>query len=391
MEDHVRQVAARLGVADFVMIPQIVSKGSAFREIGDGLLCCGEQGAVLQVKSREPAAACADDRDRSESWVRKNVKKAIDQGRGTKRALTDARRLSPIELCPVRALDAPAGRRQEFIRPVSADVSAWPIIVVVEHPGAPEMDLGLDDDVFAITTRDWEFLNTAIRSVAGLLDYVDRCMRYRPVFSVPLGRETDRFDEICRADAATDDGSSTWAPWLSRAALEDLRAANIYQHLIDRAWPAGEPLPGVPPGEYLQITEFLDRVPPTARVEIGGRMRSYVESTVVEGQRSGFFMLPDKAIVMVVSHTTAPVADGVFPATVTALGAVRVQEVGQLFGPRPLLAIGVLSQPGSTDYFFARLDGPQALGPVPDDVVDSVYEEFGRLVDNPHAAVLYEE
>jgi hypothetical protein len=67
-EQQVRNIAMRLGVADFVFVSRPVRKGQALREAsGDGLLIVGSRGAVLQVKAREQEAAQAIDA-RCEPW-----------------------------------------------------------------------------------------------------------------------------------------------------------------------------------------------------------------------------------------------------------------------------------------------------------------------------------
>ena len=57
-EEQVRDIAAHLGVADFVYAALPVRKGAALREVsGDGLLVVGNRGAALQVKARDPRKA----------------------------------------------------------------------------------------------------------------------------------------------------------------------------------------------------------------------------------------------------------------------------------------------------------------------------------------------
>jgi hypothetical protein len=379
VEANAREAAARLGVADFVMIPKDRFTGSGQREISDGCLVVGDEGAVLQVKSRLVESLKTDDAAKVARWLEKNVRKAVRQGRGTLRTLGSA--ATPVTLQSVRSLDAPPERRAEFERALPSDVSAWPIIVVVDYPGLPPASVSVDDDVFVVTLDDWWFLHQAIRSTAGMLIYVRRVLAQRDVVDVPLGQERARFEEICRADAATNDGSSTWAPWLSHAALDDPQAADTFQHFIDRTWPQGEALPATQPGEYLRIVEFLDRVPPAIRVALGRQWLGYIQATVDSGRRSGIALLPGGSIVMLIEHTHETDADEKFRAVLGALAAVRSVEVATRFGPRPLLAIGVLTHPGATDYLFLRADGPEAFNPVPEEITQAVQADFGSLAD----------
>ena len=366
------------------MVPTTRYTGSGQREVGDGFLVVGDQGAVLQVKSRSVESSTTDDEARAARWVDKNLRKAIKQGRGTLRAVASA--TVPVALRSVRSLDAPAERQAEFERALPSDVSAWPIIVVLDHPNVPAMSVVVDADVFVVMLDDWRFLHQAIRSTAGMLVYVDRVLAQRDVVDVSLGGERRRFEAICRADAETNDGSTTWAPWLSPAALDDPRAADTFQHFIDRTWPQGEALPSTQPGEYLRVVEFLDRVPPALQVELGRRWLSYIEATVNGGRRSGVAIAPDGIIVVLIEHTDQRGVDEQFRARLSALAAVRAGEVAALFGPHRSLALGVLTHPGATDYLFLLADGPEAFSPVPIEVVQSVQAEFGSLADRVRSA-----
>src|SRR5262245_48589807 len=87
-ESQVRDIAAKLGVADFVYSARPVPKGAGQREAsGDGLLLVGDRGAILQVKARDPARGVADSAERAAAWIRKHAAKAAEQGVGTRREL----------------------------------------------------------------------------------------------------------------------------------------------------------------------------------------------------------------------------------------------------------------------------------------------------------------
>jgi hypothetical protein len=377
-ERHVRDVTARLGVADFVLIPINHAKGNATREIGDGLLVCGTDGAILQVKARRPDKVARDAPERAESWVRGNARDAIRQAQGSRRTLARSEATAPLVLTSARSLDAPPERRSEFQQVITSAVDGWPLIVVLDHPGCPPIELDTPADGFVVSLDDWRFLLRAIRSVAGLMEYIARVLAHRPGMDVAFGRERDRFNEMCEADEATNDGSPSWLPWLSDAALRDPDAADTYQHFIDRAWPAGVPLPGTEPKEYLRIVEFLDRVPPTVRVQIGASLRRYVAHTVDGGRASGSMLSHDKAFVFVVDHTAIDPRH--FHARLTALTAVRSGEMAALGRPVPVLGVGVLTHEAGTDYQFCLLPEPDALGPVPTQIRDEIHDEFGDLI-----------
>src|SRR5205809_5336524 len=80
-------MAGALGVPDFVYRPSIVAKGSGSRELGDGLLAAGDDGLVIQVKSRLAESGLNDDMDRAKRWCRKNAARARSQGLVTRRLL----------------------------------------------------------------------------------------------------------------------------------------------------------------------------------------------------------------------------------------------------------------------------------------------------------------
>ena len=54
IEDRMRDIAARVGVSDFVFRPVLIDKGGAGREVGDALLWIGHQLVVVSTKSRDP-------------------------------------------------------------------------------------------------------------------------------------------------------------------------------------------------------------------------------------------------------------------------------------------------------------------------------------------------
>jgi hypothetical protein len=59
-EEEVRQIAARLAVADFVNTVPHLAKGNRTREISDVLIISNGRGAVHQVKRRDPGSRSED-------------------------------------------------------------------------------------------------------------------------------------------------------------------------------------------------------------------------------------------------------------------------------------------------------------------------------------------
>ena len=180
-EAQVRELAARLGVADFVYSAPQVAKGSSQREAsGDGLLLIGSNGAVLQVKTRDPQKAEGDSDKRAEEWVQKNARKARDQGLGAKRELVRRYRAGvPITVYPVRAAGLSPDVRSLYARRVVHDASSWPVIVVVDHPKCRALDLGFESGVAWFTFKDWHELQRRLRSTAALLHYLNASLKAR--------------------------------------------------------------------------------------------------------------------------------------------------------------------------------------------------------------------
>src|ERR1017187_6067948 len=210
-EARVRDIAAELGVADFVFTSPQLPKGSgATREVsGDGLLICGSTGAILQVKVREPTQAAADDSQRVRAWIEKYIANAEEQGKGARREIV--RRLrdgNPITLLPARVRGLSVEKRHLYERLLIEDASGWPIIVVVEHHQAAGLSYQVGSDTFVITLSDWLELHRRLRSTYALINYVRRVLA--DSVSVVLGHEVERYTALYDADCSTDDGSAAW-------------------------------------------------------------------------------------------------------------------------------------------------------------------------------------
>ena len=116
VEEYARRIAGGLGVPDFVYRPVVVTRGSRRREISDGLLVAGNDGLILQTKSRERTTGLSDSPDRAERWCRKEANTAKSQSRGTRRELAAGgavrvRSLSPDP--PNPRPDSAAGTRKQ--------------------------------------------------------------------------------------------------------------------------------------------------------------------------------------------------------------------------------------------------------------------------------------
>lgn len=268
-ERRVREIAAQLGVADFVYTCVVSQKGKGVREVsGDGLLLVGDDGAVLQVKSRDPDRRSTDDHAGAERWIRKSAAKAKAQGRGTRREL--ARRHAggaAVAVTPARALSLEATIRSRYTRTLEADPSNWPIIVVIDHPLATGVDLGLEDDVVWLSLNDWTTLHHYIRSTTGLLDYFRRLLTDKA--HAPLGHEAVRYVEYAEKDIASANTSPRGAPILVHPNNFDAMGFDLYRDIVDKVWLHDGHIPWDSADDYRRIVEFLDRVPPGMVPEIG--------------------------------------------------------------------------------------------------------------------------
>lgn len=180
VEEHVRRLAGHLGVADFVYRPSIVTTGSGTPEIGDALLAARDQGLVVQVKSRDPTAAVGDDLAKARRWCLKAGAKACRQGAGTRRHLSGS---------SVSAVSLRGHARQ------LPDPADWPIVVIIDHPANPRVAFPPSSDTVYLSRDDWLGLHMMIRSTVGLISYVRRAIRTD--LSVPLGQESQRYQEAC--------------------------------------------------------------------------------------------------------------------------------------------------------------------------------------------------
>ncbi len=119
-EKRAREIAALFGVPDFVYKPLLERKGSAHREISDGMVICGEDGLIMQVKARQTPRQ--DTPARAEQWIRKVAKAGRRQAEGTRRRLAQS---SAVTFTSLRG----------YTRTLHA-VNGWPAVVVIDHPFA---------------------------------------------------------------------------------------------------------------------------------------------------------------------------------------------------------------------------------------------------------------
>lgn len=372
-EQQVRDIAARLGVADFVYFAPPVAKGAGQREAaGDGLLLVGERGAILQVKARDPVKGINDSADRARAWVKKYADKAMTQGLGTKRELARRQAMgSPMVVFPVRAADLPTEARLRYKCSVRQDSRDWPVIVILDHPQMPEVDLGFVPEVVWFGFSDWRELQRRLRSTSAAIDYVHRVLR--DGMHVLLWQEAKRYAVLRAADEESVSGSVTGVPYLAHPYLFDELGTNLFHDVIDKVWPDDGIIPWKCVEEYRMIVEFLDAVPPEVQSQVGRWILSK-RFEVAKGQRvsSGLIQLDFRdRLVFACSHlhhwTDAREWFREFT-MLTALRHVQALESGASEDSRTLGVAALVEERGErtgVSYGFFMLIGCEASPEIP--------------------------
>ncbi len=375
-ESQVRDMAARLGVADFVYSAPPVRKVNGQRESsGYGLLLAGERGAILQVKARDPTRGVSDSAERSTAWIKKHAAKAAEQGLGTRRELTRRQAIgSPMTVFPVRAASLPAETRRRYEFQVRQAFGEWPVIVILDHPQMPEVDLGFRPGVVWFTFSDWWELQRRLRSISGSLDYVHRILC--DGVHVHLGNEAARYAALREADEISALGSPTAFPYLAGTDSFDALGTDIFHDVIDKVWPDDGIIPWQSAEEYRGIVEFLDAVPPQLQ-SIVGRWILRKRSEIAKGQRvsSGLIDLEFRdRLVFACSHfrhwNDAHEWFREFT-LLTNLRHIQALESGTADSTRTLgIAVLVEDRGAKTavSYSFVMLIGRQAAIAIPDDL-----------------------
>lgn len=377
VEDYARRLAGDLGVPDFVYKPVTVRRGGGLREVSDGLLMAGGDGLIVQVKSREHAASSTDSPAKAESWLKKKAVEAQRQVSGTRRTLLtgDTR---------VRSL-------RGFERTVP-NAAEWPGVVILDHSNTPPITFDAAADTLFISLADWLDLHRMVRSTAGVIVYVQRALESG--FSVPLGREADRYRALAAADLHAG-GSVTSFPVLPPVTLEEgeLWHAAFFDDLVERvADPEGAT--GWHADDYLRIVEQLDRIPLIGRVRIGAKMeQTFLAMREAMARRS--FIASDPSgnrLVFLYEYADGDRAgpDGEhFIAHVAAYGILRQQHALES-GADPestTLGVGVLHHPErGRRYVFAFSAGQPPVLPV--DLRRELETEFGIFTGSTIRAVV---
>jgi len=351
-EEEAWELAARLGVRDFVYLPKEIAKGSATREISDGLLVAGGRGLILQVKSRDPGAAARETGKRAAAWATKQAADAISQAAGSRRRLAIA---GDLKFVSMRGLERtlPSG-------------AGWPAVVIIDHPSPPSVTLPAEPNAIYITMNDWMNLYDRLRSTAAVIDYVHRAIDCG--LHPRLGAEQQRYDTIADLDAEYAAERPGALPIVPQGRLNEtaLFAVAVFDELMEKvADPTNEPRDEA--NSYLHVVELLDRQPILFRATIGTKMINKFKAAVASGNPQGFAVTDrnageDRLVFYydVENLDDAPDIDEGHIAEVSAYGALRhtqALESGARVETRTL-AVGIRHNPKrGRRYAFALYDG----------------------------------
>jgi hypothetical protein len=188
-EAATRDAAAIWGLPDFLYRAVVYRKGSSSREFGDNLLIVGDLGLVVQVKRREQPSA---DATREQAWLAKHSTIALNQARGTIRALSS----KSLRLTNARG------------RSIDVDGSQirWVAVAVLDHPNPPLGIVPVTEDSpvpsIVLLRRDWEFLFNQLKSSHAVGQYIERVVGE----SWEIGAEPSRYFQLANADAHAQPG-----------------------------------------------------------------------------------------------------------------------------------------------------------------------------------------
>lgn len=384
-ERQVREIAARLGVADFVYFASPVQKGAALREAaGDGLLLVGDRGAILQVKARDPEKAGQDSPARARKWAQKYTALALRQGLGTKREI--ARRLAlgtPLAVVPARAASLPEETKKLYVRLMDQDTTHWPVVVILDHPSLPVIDLEFNDHCLWFTYNDWLELQVRLRSTSATIHYVQRALRDR--LHGRLGEEALRYAALYAADLDSVAASPGRLPMLADPGDFDELGAAIFHDILDKVWPSDGIIPWRSADEYRSIVEFLDSIPPQAQSALGRwflqKRRDIQEESRVS---SGLSTLDHRdRLVFACSHLQHWPDAHSWLAQFTLLTALRHSQALESGAPKTTKTLGIAAlvegrgEHSGAAYSFVLLSGLEAALKIPSELRRAQERRFG--------------
>jgi hypothetical protein len=345
------------------------AKGATQREVSDGMLICGDDGLIMQVKARDEPHR--DTPARAEQWILKNAEAARRQADGTRRRLAQSRTVTFTSL-------------RGYTRTLSA-VENWPAVVILDHPPAPaRVELPRSGDTLWITATDWSALHLQLRSTAAIISYVSRALGSG--LHPSLGGEEARYLALAHADEEAYGGPRS-VPMLPLRPLDaqDAPYAALVDDLIERVWPHDGPIPWQEPDEYRLIVERLDRILPAMRVTLGRKLMATLRAAIEAYDRRSFLLLDtaqNARLLFVCDVLHEGDHEERLLGEITLLASVRQQQALES-GADPdsvTLAVGILHSERGRQYSFAHIATPAP--PIPDDLRATIERDYGVLRGN---------
>jgi len=335
-EEATHDAASAGGLPDFVFPATTQRISSGNRELGDALIVIGDQGVVVQVKSRDAEGPTEEQRERN--WVDKQVAKALRQASGTVRLLRS------------RTFDLTNGRGRTMT--VDGAQLNWTALVVIDHDDPPA---GVTPPAQAgplpavvLLRRDWEFLFDQLQSTHAVVRYLARCAGQ----PAELGDEVARYYDLAGDDADASPSESDFkfmgpeavtmsTPLLPRrpAGLEDRRGQGVFRLILeDLALTAMNQ-----PAEVLDFIAAVDTMPVAQRAGLGRLLLEQLKAsrhTAVGDVRWNLrrVLSPGLHLAFGVSSTTSDSVRGAFSTWIQ----LRHYELGHSAPGRFGTSVGVL-------------------------------------------------
>ena len=300
-EDRVHLFAERSFFSDFVFRTPAYRSGKASREAGDVVVWFDDTLIIVQSKAR-----CVDDStlllpfsERERNWATKNLRRAVRQLLGSKRALMDGR---------VRTLVNP--RRGE-IPFVPTDIRKVFGLVIIDQAVEPYDPLSLAPDivgadlpihVFALS--EWPLLCSELSTTPDFISYLEFRSPLLGKRRLLVGQEADllaffiirernpkvAFDEIPEVDGLGHWFAENMRAELAARNVED-RWSYLIDDIIDRLHDVDEPATVVPsaprirqPDEYATVAVELSKLDRMSRRILGRKLGERIELAAKENR-----------------------------------------------------------------------------------------------------------
>lgn len=374
-EEAARRYAADLGVPDFVYEPVIVSKGNARREVSDGLLISQGRGVILQTKARNPCTHA--DLDRQTAWARKQIGKATDQVRGTRRTLASVPKLRLTS-------------RRGHSLTLSADSErTWPGVVLLDMPHCPSgIDATCDDpETIVMTLDDWYTLNDLVRSTCGVIDYVHRAIDAQTL-RVELANEAVRYANFAAADneLVRREGGYPSLPSVGLSLREEQVIATLDDWIDSDIAVATGSSGDLDPDATRRAIEVLDAIPVKVRVEVAQVLLHRVREAGIAGHAvSGVCQTPPShhRLLFFFDQAANWSSSEDFSVNALAYAVARHEELDDRFGPGASLLLARMSfEDGHVFRTFVLIEGDAAELQLPSDVRSSILDRHGTLTSS---------